>query len=167
MCVCAQSCLTLWDSMDCSLPGSSVHGIFQARILGWVFTSYSRGSSWPRDWTYISCISNTGRQTLYHCTTLYFCLKEIKHRITYDPKIQCVQLNWKQVLIQRDFPSGTVIRNPPTKQETWVCSLGQEDPLEKEMATHSSTLAWKIPWTEEPGGLQSMGLQESWTQLSD
>ena len=44
-------------------------------------------------------------------------------------------------------------------RETWVQSLGWEDPLEKEMATHSSTLAWKIPWTEEPGGLQSMGLQ--------
>jgi len=44
-------------------------------------------------------------------------------------------------------------------QETRVQSLGWEDPLEKEMATHSSTLAWKIPWTEEPGGLQSMGLQ--------
>ena len=42
-------------------------------------------------------------------------------------------------------------------QETWVWSLGQENPLEKEMATHSSTLAWEIPWTEEPGELQSMG----------
>ena len=46
-------------------------------------------------------------------------------------------------------------------QETLVQSLGWEDPLEKEMATHFSILAWKIPWTEEPGGLQSMGLQES------
>ena len=54
----------------------------------------------------------------------------------------------------------------PTAQETWVRSLGQEDPLEKEMAAHSSTLAWKIPWMEEPGGLQSMGSQ-SQTQLSD
>ena len=45
-------------------------------------------------------------------------------------------------------------------QETQVRSLGQEDPLEKGMATHSSTLAWEIPWTEEPGGLQSMGLQK-------
>ena len=44
-------------------------------------------------------------------------------------------------------------------QETWVCSLGQEDPLEEEMATHSGILAWEIPWMEEPGGLQSMGLQ--------
>ena len=47
----------------------------------------------------------------------------------------------------------------PAMQETRVRSPGQEDPLEKEMATHSSTLAWKIPWTEEPGRLQSMGLQ--------
>ena len=47
----------------------------------------------------------------------------------------------------------------PAMWETWVPSLGQEDPLEKEMATHSSTLAWKIPWLEEPGGLQSMGSQ--------
>ena len=47
----------------------------------------------------------------------------------------------------------------PAMQETRVLSLGREDPLEKEMATHSSILAWRIPWTEEPGGLQSMGLQ--------
>ena len=46
-------------------------------------------------------------------------------------------------------------------QETWAQFLGQEDPLEKKMATHSSILAWRIPWTEEPGGLQSMGSQES------
>ena len=45
------------------------------------------------------------------------------------------------------------------RQETWLWSLGQEDPLEEEMATHSNTLAWEIPWTEEPGGLQSMGSQ--------
>ena len=48
------------------------------------------------------------------------------------------------------------VKRLPTMRETWVQSLGQED-LEKEMASHSSTLAWKIPWTEEPGGLQSMG----------
>ena len=52
-------------------------------------------------------------------------------------------------------------------QETQVWSLGQEDPLEKEMATHSSILAWEIPQREEPGGLQFMGLQKSQTQLSD
>ena len=51
------------------------------------------------------------------------------------------------------------VNHLPIMQETWVRSLGREDPLEKEMATHSSTLAWKIPWTEEPGELQSMGSQ--------
>ena len=52
-------------------------------------------------------------------------------------------------------------------QNMWVPSLDQEDPLEKGMATHSSILAWEIPWTEDPGGLQSMVLQKSWTQLSN
>ena len=51
------------------------------------------------------------------------------------------------------------VKNLPAMQETWVRSLGQEDPLEKEMATHSSILAWRNPWIEEPGGLQSMGSQ--------
>ena len=51
------------------------------------------------------------------------------------------------------------VKRLPTMQETWVRSLDREDPLEKEMATHSSTLAWRIPWTEKPGRLQSMGLQ--------
>ena len=51
------------------------------------------------------------------------------------------------------------VKNLPSMQETQVQSLGWEDPLEKGMATHSSILAWRMPWTEEPGGLQSMGLQ--------
>ena len=52
----AQSCSTLCNPMDCSLPGSSIHGIFQARVLEWVAISFSRRSSWPRDWTQVSCI---------------------------------------------------------------------------------------------------------------
>ena len=63
---------------------------------------------------------------------------------------------------QRGFPGGSVVKNlPPMQetQETQIRSLGREDPLEKEVATHSITLAWKIPGTEEPGRLQSMGLQ--------
>ena len=51
------------------------------------------------------------------------------------------------------------VENLPAIQETWVWSLGEEDPLEKQMATHSSILAWKIPQTEEPGRLQSMGIK--------
>ena len=63
------------------------------------------------------------------------------------------------------FPSGSAVTNLPTMQSTremWVGSLGLEDPPEKGMATHSGILAWEIPWTEEPGRLQSMGSQ-SWT----
>ena len=63
-------------------------------------------------------------------------------------------------------PIGSVVENPPATQEMSIRSLGQEYPLEKEMATHSSVLAWRIQWTEEPGGLQTMGLQKSRTQLS-
>ena len=57
------------------------------------------------------------------------------------------------------FSSGSAVKNLPAKQETWVLPLGQEDPLENEMATHFSVLAWEIPWTEEPDRLQSMGSQ--------
>ena len=60
-----------------------------------------------------------------------------------------------------------MVKNPPAVQETQAGSLGGEDPLEKEMATHSSILTWKIPWTEEPGELQAMGWQKSRTRLSD
>ena len=55
--------------------------------------------------------------------------------------------------------ASLVVKSMPAKQETQVRTLGQEDPLEKEMMTHSSILAWEIPWTEEPGGLQSVGSQ--------
>ena len=65
------------------------------------------------------------------------------------------------------FPDGSVVKNLPTTQETWVQSWGWKDPLEKEMATHSSILAWEIPRTEEPGRLQSVRMQKSWTWLSN
>ena len=60
-----------------------------------------------------------------------------------------------------------MVKNLPAVQETRVQSLGREDPLEKEMATHFTILVWEIPWTEEPNRLQSMGSQESQTQLSN
>ena len=93
----AQSCLTLSDPMDCSLPGSSIHGIFQARVLEWVSTAFSE--------------IHVGWTQLYNADV--DCSHEIK---------RCLLLG-----------------------------------REKAMAPHSSTLAWKIPWTEEPGRLQSMG----------
>ena len=69
LCVCTQWCPTLCNPMDCTPPGSSVHGIFQARILAQDAISYSRGSSWPRDQTHVSCASFTGRPILYYCAT--------------------------------------------------------------------------------------------------
>ena len=65
-----------------------------------------------------------------------------------------------------DFPGGSVVKNLPAMWETWVQPLSQKDPLDKEMATHSSILTWRVPWTEEPGGLQSKGSQ-SQTRLRD
>ena len=69
-------------------------------------------------------------------------------------------------IISGGFPGGTVVKNPPAMEETWVQSLGQEDTLEEDMATHSSILAWRIPWTEESSRLQSLHSQ-SGTQLND
>ena len=85
ICVCMSSCSFLFethcDPMNCSPPGSSVHGIFQARIVGWVAISYSKGSSQPRDQTNVSCISCTGRQILQHSATseAHKCLKCTKN----------------------------------------------------------------------------------------
>ena len=64
-----------------------------------------------------------------------------------------------QLKCKKGFPGRSVVGNPPAKQKTWVRSLGWEDPLEEEMATHSGILAGNIPWTEEPGGLQPTGSQ--------
>ena len=63
---------------------------------------------------------------------------------------------WK---LSASLVGAQMVKRLPAMRETWVQSLGREDPLENEMATHSSTIAWKIPWTEEPSWLQSMGLQ--------
>ena len=65
------------------------------------------------------------------------------------------------------FPGGPVVKNPAAVQETWVQFMSREDPLQKEMATYSSILAWEIPWMEQPGGLQSKGLQKCWMLLRD
>ena len=70
------------------------------------------------------------------------------------PRNKPMHLWWASLVAQR-------LKRLPAMQETWVQSLGREDPLEKEMATHASILAWRIPWMEELGGLQSMGRKES------
>ena len=86
---------------------------------------------------------------------------------TQRPSVTCLKFHSKW-----GFLGGSVVKKLPATQElqeTLVCSPGQEDPLEEGMATHSSILAWRIPWTEEPGGLQSMGLQrvrQDWSALA-
>ena len=129
--------------MDCSPPGSSVHGIFQMRILEWVAISYARASPQPRDWTHVFCVSCIGRQILYHWATW---------EAQVAPGVVYVYLP-----LSRASLAAQKVKNLPAMQETWFRSLGWEDPLEKGMATYSSILAWRIPWTEEPGG--SVGLQ--------
>ena len=87
--------------------------------------------------------------TSYHCVTAYNFLYFSMYMfffIVYS------------IMVYHRIPSGSLVKNLPEMHETWVRSLGWEDPLEKEMATHSSILAWEIPWTEEPGRLPSMGL---------
>ena len=103
--------------MDYNPLGSSVHGIFQARILEWVAISFS------------------------------------KPHFLVEP-VYCDII----ILLRVSLVAQTV-KHLPAMRETRVQFLGREDPLEKEMAIHSSTIAWKIPWTEEPGRLQSMGSQ--------
>ena len=98
-----------------------------------------------------------------------FCLMEFKlnfknHLLEGFPDILTPPhttelINLPQAHYLRAFLVAQMVKNLPTMQETWAWSLGQEDPLEKGMATHSSILAWRIPWTEEPGSLQSMGSQ--------
>ena len=126
-CLVAQSWPTLCYPMDCALPGSSMHGISQTVILEWIAISYSRGSSWPRDWTCISC---TGRWIPYHCTTWEARIN--RHKLLY--------IKWASLVAR-------LVKNPPAMRETWAWSLGWEDPLEEGKATYSSILAWRIPWT--------------------
>ena len=181
-----KSCVTLWNPLDCSLPGSPVCGFLQARISERVTISFSRGSSRPRDRTWVSGI---GRWILYHWATreaqlgLYmttnghlltrgalphaskssiscFDISDILLPYFSDIFIHKVKFSWI-LMMHRASLVAQLIQNPTAIQETWVQVLGQGDPLEKELATHSSNLAWEIPWTEESGGLQSMGLKES------
>ena len=78
--------------------------------------------------------------------------------IFHSQNVQVLKI-YQSVLKNRDSLLAQMVKSLPAMRDTWVRSLDQEDPLEKEMATHSSILAWKIPWTEEPGGLQSIGSQ--------
>ena len=117
VCVCAhthghahaQSCPTLCEPMDCSPPGSSVHGIFQARILELVAMSYSRGSSRPRDQTHISC---TGRQILYHRDAW-------EAPSTYIDTHESTETFWVP-LLNYCCESSTIIQNFTSHKKYWI-----------------------------------------------
>ena len=88
-------------------------------------------------------------------SSVMYNLSNIKYLLAHLPKLY---MNITQAVVSLVAQS---VKNLPAVQETWVRSMGWEDPLQKEMATHSSILAWEIPWTEEPGRLQFMGPQKS------
>ena len=139
VCVCvlvAQLCLTLCNPKDYIQPGSSVCEILQARILEWVAISFSKPTAIILKKNLRDALDGSKSWEGKHCHSV------------------------------RDFPGGADGKVSATMRETQAQSLGWEEPLEKEMATHSSTIAWKIPWTEETGRLQSTGWQRvghDWT----
>ena len=143
------SCVWLFVSLDCSLPGSSVRGILQARILEWVATP-SGDLPYPGIKP-MSLTSPTpaGRFFTMSATWegLHSTLLLLKHK-KYNVSKYLDIINLKV-----GFLGSLMIKNPSPKQETWVWSLIWEVPLEKEMATHSSILAWEIPWTKDCGRL--------------
>ena len=153
----AQLCLTLCDPMDCSPPGSSIHGIFQARVLEWVASSFSRGSSRPRDWTWISRI--VGRHFTVWATRMEIrkvclwllishlsqCVVECDHPALHCPLVSTLGGIFVPVCCYCCLVAMSGLPWRLSGKESAVQSLGQEDPLEEGMATHSSHLAWRIP----------------------
>ena len=146
--------------MDSSRPGSSAHEIFQARVLEGAALSSLKGSPlsrkkdlcllgllhWQVDSLPLKCHLGSPLFKLFLAALcLHFCAQTFS---------SCCE--WRLLFIAG---SRHMVRNSHAVLETRVRSLGREDPLEKGMATHSSILAWRIPWREEPGGLQSMGSQ--------
>ena len=133
---------TLWTV--CSPPGSSVHGILQAKNTGVCCHFLLQGSSRPRDQTQVSRIA--GRRFNLWATREAYRMNLIR---------VCKGITWLSPRYNTTKASlvAQMVKNLPSMQETWVWSLGWEDPLEEGMATHSIILAWRIPWTEEPGRL--------------
>ena len=139
-----QFCPTLCNPMDCSLLGSSVHGFLPSRQEYLSGLPFSSSGDLPDPGTEPE--SPACRQILY--------------RLSNQKSFYCIA-NWISYAYTWDIPGGSAVKNMPALQEIWVRYLDWEDLLEKEIATHSSILAWEILRTEEPGGLQSMGSQES------
>ena len=142
--------------MDCSLPGSSVHGILDVSLE-------NKYSNLDLSWTYWMRIFESGPPGMNtsHISPSGSNVQSTMHMKTTNRHVHCwlyIRTTWGDV---RSRASLVVqwVKSLPAVQENCVRSLAWEDPLEKEMATHSNILAWRIPWTEEPGRLQSMGSQ--------
>ena len=129
-----QSCPTLCDPMNCSTPGLPVHH----HLLEFTQTHVRRVGD-----------AIQPSHPLWSLSPPTFILSQHQGLFKW---ISSDRADWLSLVAQTE-------KHLSTMWETWVRSLGQEDPLEKEMAIHSSTITWKIPWTEEPGRLQSMGLE--------
>ena len=187
----AQSCPTHSDPMDCRPPGSSVHGIFQARVLEWVplpsptclcrrckRCGFDPGVSkipWSRTWqpTPVFLPGKSHGWTVHGITKSQTWLSNWAHTQSSSYGFFYVKCVFSFLSNIQSLPKGFLLcplfaqaslvaqrlKRLPARWETWVQSLGQEDALEREMATHSSIPARRIPWREEPGGLQSTGSQ--------
>ena len=182
-----QSCPTLCDPKDCSPPDTFVHRIPQARILEWVAIPSSRGSSQPRDQTHVSCISHIGRWVLYQSSHCWYQkgqlwrsdIQEMHQCSFWFPLTYTIprRRQWHPtpvLLPGKSHGQRSLIGYSPrvTKSRTWLSDLPftfHFHALEKEKATHSSVLAWRIPGTGEPGGLPSMGshrVGHNWSDLA-
>ena len=131
--------------MDCVLAGSSVHGISQETILEWAAISFSKE---------IFLTQGSVPGLLHYKWSPVLQADSSPAEPPGKPKITRIIYKVQVSLVAQ------MVKNLPAMQETWVQSLGQEDLLEKRMTTHSSILTWRIPWTEEPGRLQSTGPQK-------
>ena len=151
--------------------------VFNLHIVGFFFilhNSYNKSLSID---IYILFPWRTLIYKLCFLQEIYFKCNDIVRLKVKEWKRYIIQMSKKTILISdilKLIPNkitkehlaslvAQMVKNLPAKHETWVWSLNWEDPLEKEMATHSSILAWRIPWTKKPGGLQSMGSQsQTW-----
>jgi len=147
MCLVAQLCLTLCNPLHCSPPGPSVHGDSPGKntgvgchvLLQGIFPTQGLNPGLP------NC-----SQIVYHLS--------YQRSTIFSFNAHKNLLRWF-FAIARDSMVAQIVKNPPARQETQVWSLVWEDPLEKGMDSHFNILAWRIPWTEEPRGLQSMESQ--------